>query len=431
MREVQHFDKIPMADRAKDVGQVLRKARKSRGLTQADIAPTLGVSRSTVAQMENGKRAVKAEDIDRLALRYSCSTSELLSSEHRSGAPREDIVLRELFAALPDLQKEEEKHVSFRQVLRIARTLTSVESALGFDAIANILPTYAETRTETSWHAARLGYRASEDERRRLALGESPIRFVDELVTSMGVRTSRARLPRGVSSIFVNSPEIGRLIVVDEDASVGRRRLNYAHGLAHALFDRHLPWRVCGAGTEMDFQEVRANAFAGGFLLPEHGVRRYLETLGKETLGRSGRAVLSVYFEGQRGNTGGDNLRVDGRTREGRHPINFSDLTLLAHYYGTTRTLTAHRLRNLRLLSDERAERFERMIGSVAGRNARKTLALRAVPYEADSLRSRLAALAAEACNRELIDRDTFNEFADVAGVPAQKRPRLLELSKL
>lgn len=419
-----------MATRAKDIGQVLREARKSRGLTQADIAPTLGVSRSSIAQMENGKRAVKAEDVDRLALRYGCSTGELLSSEYRVETPQEDIALGELFAALPELQ-EDEKHDSFARVLRAARMLTSVESTLGFEAIANVLPSYAETQPETSWHAARQGYRASEDERRRLALGESPIRFVDELITSMGVRTARARLPRGVNSIFVNWPKIGCLVVVDEDASVGSRRLNYAHGMAHALFDRHLPWRVCSTSAEMDFQDVRANAFAGGFMLPEHGVRRYLETLGKETLGRSGPSVLSVYFEREGQSDGHSNLRVDGRAREGRHPITLSDLTLVAHYYGTTRGLTAHRLRNLRLLSDEQIERLERMIDTATGRNARKTLALKAVPYETDSLCSRLAALAAEAYNRDLIDRDSFREFAEVAGVPARDLPRLLELSKL
>ena len=419
-----------MAARAKGIGQVLREARKSRGLTQAEIAPTLGVSRSSVAQMENGKRAVRAEDVERLALRYGCSTGELLSSEHHDGTPPEDVILSELFAALPKL-KEDEELDSFARVLRIARVLTSVESMLGFEAIANALPSYVETRPEISWHAARQGYRASEDERRRLALGEGPIRFVDELVTSMGVRTARARLPRGVNSVFVNSPKIGFLVVVDEDASVERRRLNYAHGMAHALFDRHMPWRVCSTSAEMDFQEVRANAFAGGFLLPEHGVRRYLETLGKETLGRSGPAVLSIYFEGEGESDGNNNLRIDGRAREGRHPITLSDLTLVAHYYGATRSLTAHRLRNLRLLSDEQIARFARMIDSDTGRNARKTLALKDIPYETDSLCSRLAALAAEARNRELIDSDTFNTFADVAGVPPRERPKLLELSKL
>jgi Zn-dependent peptidase ImmA (M78 family) len=228
----------------------------------------------------------------------------------------------------------------------------------------------------------------------------------------------------------VNSPKTGCLVVVDEDASVGRRRLNSAHGLAHALFDRNLPWRVCGTSAEIDFQEVRANAFASGFLLPEHGVRRYLETLGKETLGRSGPAVLSVYFEGEGESDGNNNLRIDGRAREGRHPITLSDLTLIAHYYGATRSLTAHRLRNLRLMSDEQTERLERMIDSDTGRHARKTLALNDVPYETDSLCSRLAALAAEAYNRKLIDSDAFRTFADAAGVPARERSRLLELSK-
>ena len=418
-----------MAEKAKNIGEVLRTVRRSRGLTQGDIAPTLGVSRSTVAQMENGKRAVKAEDIDRLAVLYGCSTNELMSSTDPSGTPREDVVLRELFVALPELQ-EEEKYHSFRQVLSVARMLTSVESTLGFEVISNALPSYAKTHPETAWHAVRQGYRASEDERRRLALGEGPIRFVDELVTSMGVRTARVRLPRGVSSIFVNCLEIGCLVVVDEDAGLGRRRLNYAHGLAHALFDHHLPWRVCSTDAEMDLQEVRANAFAAGFLLPEHGVRRYLETLGKETLGRSGPAVLSVYFESEH-KSDSNNLRIDGRTREGRRPITLSDLTLIAHYYGATRNLTSHRLRNLRLLSDEQIKRFERMIDSDTGRNAQNTLALKTVPYETDSLRYRLAALAAEAYNRELIDRDAFSNFADVADVPERDRSRLLALSKL
>ena len=79
-----------MTTRAEGIGKVLREARKSRGLTQAEIAPTLGVSRSSVAQMENGKRAVRAEDVERLALRYGCSTGELLSSEHHDRTPPED-----------------------------------------------------------------------------------------------------------------------------------------------------------------------------------------------------------------------------------------------------------------------------------------------------------------------------------------------------
>ena len=67
-----------MAKKLKDIGSVLREARTSRGLTQTDIAPQLGVSRATIAQIETGRRSVKAEDLRRLAAFYGCSLSELL-----------------------------------------------------------------------------------------------------------------------------------------------------------------------------------------------------------------------------------------------------------------------------------------------------------------------------------------------------------------
>ena len=67
-----------MAEKLKDIGSILQKARTSRGFTQAEIAPQLGVSRATVAQIETGRRSLKAEDLRRLAAFYGCSPSELL-----------------------------------------------------------------------------------------------------------------------------------------------------------------------------------------------------------------------------------------------------------------------------------------------------------------------------------------------------------------
>ena len=64
----------------KNIGKILQEARTSRGFTQADIAPYLGVSRVTVAQIETGRRSAKAEDLRRLAVFYGCSPTELLPS---------------------------------------------------------------------------------------------------------------------------------------------------------------------------------------------------------------------------------------------------------------------------------------------------------------------------------------------------------------
>ena len=117
------------------------------------------------------------------------------------------------------------------------------------------------------------------------------------------------------------------------------------------MVQHRLPWRICKVESD-DLCDVRASAFAAGFLLPEHGIRRYLETVGKDALGRSGPTVQSVFSEGEGQGEGGEARRVNGRGRGGRDPISLSDLTRVAHYYGVSRTLTAHRLRNLRFLTD-------------------------------------------------------------------------------
>ena len=72
-----------------------------------------------------------------------------------------------------------------------------------------------------------------------------------------------------MSSIFVNSPETGCLVVVDEDALVGRRRLNCAHGMAHALFDRQRhgrrrtePMNDRWSGTRPAFRCSQASALS-------------------------------------------------------------------------------------------------------------------------------------------------------------------------
>ena len=409
-----------MAKKMKDIGSVLREARTSRGFTQADIAPQLDVSRATVAQIETGRRSVKAEDLRRLAAFYGCSLSELLPP-----ATDDQKVdgLAELFRAHPDLA-EDQGPSSFAGVCATARALTDLEARLEIDATAHLLPLYRVEQGNMPWQAAREGYRIAEDERRRLALGEGPIRFVDELLMTSGVRSAKATLPAGILSISIGEPDHGLLIVVEKNLGLEHRRFRYAHGLAHFLFDTEAPWRVCRSGGAPEFPEVRADAFASALLIPQYGLRRYIETLGKETLGRAGPTVLSVFSEGDGRDKTGESRRVDGRQRRGRHPITLSDVLRTAHYYGTSPSVAAHRLRNLRLLTDRELDQLKTMLRSEKHTPIERELALQA--HEMDSLCSRLAALAASALHRGNIDTPRFNELADLAGVRVADRKGLL-----
>ena len=44
-------------------GALLRETRKQADLTQEEIAPLVHISRPTVSKLENGERALKAEDL--------------------------------------------------------------------------------------------------------------------------------------------------------------------------------------------------------------------------------------------------------------------------------------------------------------------------------------------------------------------------------
>ena len=393
----------------------VRELRRSRGLTQADVAPALGVSRSTVTQMESGVRALKAEELGRLADLFGCSPAELLGRGEPGdgGAGSEELL--ELVAATPGLAGDELAARDVRRVLATARALAELERLLGIEAVLNVLPSYSPSSLDSPWQAVHQGCRAAEDERRRLALGEIPVRFLDEHLATMGVRAATARLPEGIQAMFVSGAEVGPLVVASERIGLGQRRVAFAHGLAHALFDGESPWRICRTEAGHDLREVRAHAFASAYLLPEHGVRRYLETLGKETLGRAGPAVFSLLADGEGPAEAGRALRVDGRLRKGRHPVTGSDLARVAHYYGVSRMVVAYRMRNLRLLSDEEVEALHRNVDA----KAEAALPAPDHPFEMDALRSRVAALAAEAHARKLLDEVARARFAEVARPPA------------
>lgn len=52
--------------RREDAPSLVREARRDASLTQAELAGLTGMSQSTLAQIESGKRAVSAEMLERI-----------------------------------------------------------------------------------------------------------------------------------------------------------------------------------------------------------------------------------------------------------------------------------------------------------------------------------------------------------------------------
>src|SRR3990172_6936541 len=105
-----------MAVRQQELGRRLRVAREASGMTQGAVARRLGVSRSTVAQMELGNRAVTSLELDRLATLYGRDIREFLAEEFR-----ESDALAALFLAHPDVLEQDAVADALRACLVLGR----------------------------------------------------------------------------------------------------------------------------------------------------------------------------------------------------------------------------------------------------------------------------------------------------------------------
>ncbi len=103
------------------VGARLREARLSIGLTQADVAEALGLSRPTLAAVEKGTRKITGLELRRLARLYQRDVAWLLGEEQPDAAAGS--ALHRTTAKLSDADKE--------QVLRFAEFLAAQQQPEG------------------------------------------------------------------------------------------------------------------------------------------------------------------------------------------------------------------------------------------------------------------------------------------------------------
>lgn len=412
-----------------NIGLNLRRMRKSNGLTQADLAAALEVSRSTVVLMEQGKRNVRAQEIEALAATFGCSTASIFA-EVGPGFESENEydLLAEIGQALPEVGQQPLLRDRLGRILRVASTLTDIESRLGLDSGSLGPHSYDLSSPKTAWEATQQGILAAAEERRRLNLGDAPIRDVDETLASNRIRMTKTDLPTNISGMFLNSRRTGFLLIVNRTIPVERRRFQIAHGYAHVLFDRNHRCLTCRTESRHDFCELRASAFAISFLLPEVGVRRYLESLGKETLGRSSRVELELYSEPCGPHLEERRVRVPGRGRRGAEPISYCDLVQTAWFYGVTPSMAAGVLLNLRLVTKEQFEQLDKTSQTSSALPLKDALGLPEHHIESarDAFRSRLLAMSVESINRGLITHEEFREVTSLVELGEHQRKALL-----
>lgn len=107
---------------ATGLGERIRDARRAMGLTQAQLAVAVGVTRSAVAQWETGRAGQVGGNLARLAAALGVSAEHLLRGGAGEAAPRGgestgELALLRLYRKLG----EEDRQVLLRLAMRLAR----------------------------------------------------------------------------------------------------------------------------------------------------------------------------------------------------------------------------------------------------------------------------------------------------------------------
>ena len=97
-----------------NVGSKLRDLRKSRNLTQSDLAARIGIQQSDLCRMENGQYRVNLETLVKILMEFQITFGEFFQEEvHGELSHDERALLRSYRGVEPDSQAQIRKFVDF------------------------------------------------------------------------------------------------------------------------------------------------------------------------------------------------------------------------------------------------------------------------------------------------------------------------------
>jgi Zn-dependent peptidase ImmA (M78 family) len=318
----------------------------------------------------------------------------------------------------PELLSREEVAAELRDCLVLCHELANLERLLGIDRARPPFVRYNSPLPETRAEAIRQGIQVAEDERHRLGLGIMPVADLGELLARHGIRVSDVDLPGEEAGISLCDPSVGRLVVLNARQTAPRRRFTCARHYSDLILAPEAAASISRSTSRHDLAEIRANAFAAAFLMPERAVHHYLAALGRVLYGQE------------------DVQSPDPRLTHGQGAaavgsgggVQLVDVVRLAHYFGVSLTATLYRLENLGLLGPRELEQHKAQSDAGRGLALAKLFGLAedAVDRRDDPLRRGLLTLAVEALHRDEITRRKFLELARLAQPQNDRLEQLL-----
>jgi transcriptional regulator with XRE-family HTH domain len=267
------------------VGTKIRKLREEMGLTQEDLAKSVGLSSEFISLLELGRRSPSLESLSRIAQFLGKEISFFILEKKEN---------------LDSLIHGDKLDSKTKRILRKFRNECDVylrlEEMTGRQS--DLAPIYSNVRAE----------KLAEQERRRLNLGDSPILEVFSLLEQRGLHVLCRPIPEDipVAGIFVFlENKQAAFALINSNQSFHQQILTAAHEYAHYLRDRHDGPIIDNPDifiedyiTLYHGREKYAQTFALHFLLPPSKLKDFIEhDLHSYQLGMEDILYIRRYFD--------------------------------------------------------------------------------------------------------------------------------------
>lgn len=301
--------------------------RKKKGLSSTEVARALGfASHKSIIDLEFGRKKITNELLTKLADLYGVGLDEFNQDQNNNE-------LAMYFRADDVLQNDKAK-TEFKGLCKKVR--------LYFDLLREIYPNSLNDKSYNFWvkpnqsapnnksDAINTGEKFAKFIRNGLELGESPIFNILQVCELLNIVTLffdfKKDITDTISGIYFEYKNIP-LILINDHHNEARKRFSIAHEVCHFLIDsaflskspeRTEIFNPFEEKFNRNYREIRANAFAAAFLMPEEGLKSFV----KNTLEKNSKSVT------------------------------IHDIIHIAHNYGVSFEAATYRLRNLDLITE-------------------------------------------------------------------------------
>ncbi len=252
----------------KFIGTKLCKAREALGYSQASFSRALGISSEYVSLLESGKRTPSFPMLQRIA---SFLNRDIAYFFREKPVPPDTFTLLFRAEAVDDRARQE-----LQKFRRYCDDYLRFETVTG--RRLGLAPLYGPSITPDEM---------ADEERRRLGLGDEPIRDIFALLEANGCRVLRLPMPEDskVSGVFIYlEQKEAAFTLVNSGQSLGRQAFSAAHEYGHYLKDRNEGPVIDNPDVFIDEyvelyhpREQFAQMFAARFLMPPSKVRQIIE----------------------------------------------------------------------------------------------------------------------------------------------------------